>query len=531
MAATSSEELQEAWLQVRQMPELVEPPIPKVPLMNGKTSTKAKLVAIQAFLNALEYNYTGTLYFDVNKNRSFKSIVSTAKEIVNEALPIQCLEAVFVSSYLTASLSDVERFPISFRSVAGSTVHRHIVLAIRHQGKWGALGLSRSDKLMYKDVKFSSLSELMAEFCECFRSLCHTVLKIYIGFPFSHDIHSSEKVEWRVLNLPLEATAWTDVASHMDTFAREALDMIALKKARGGMPENFNARFPLHEPETEQLKRSPEKRGVATGSFEFPTAVDGNDEGSFPPPPAEGLKTIPSPEKDDSTHGKYELIKELTSATSPPILVAPDQLVFKRALANTAQMLPTNVFLQNTTTSPFLIELEEPSGQLEIVTKDSASSDSAHHGQSGDAVVPKTTASFRISAKGMIVIAIKYRPRTDDDGNQSVHAAAAESAKTSKRTSASSSTTTAQTGGGNRTPRTIVTPRSSAQPHSVTSARQAKKTMSPSKKQPTVLPNAVQLRCTRLPCAANGTDDQTNDLEHHEHEVFVHQLPFTILTS
>ena len=53
------------------------------------------------------YNYTGTVYFDTSKNRSFKSIVSTAKDIVNDALPIQCLEAVFVGAYLTAALPEV----------------------------------------------------------------------------------------------------------------------------------------------------------------------------------------------------------------------------------------------------------------------------------------------------------------------------------------------------------------------------------------------------------------------------------------
>lgn len=135
----------------------------------------------------------------MNKNRSFKSIVSTAKDIVNEVLPIQCLEAVFLSAYLTANAPELERFPISFKTVAGGTVHRHIVLAVRHQHtKWGALGLSRSDKLMFKELKYATLSELVQDFCREFALLFHTVLKVYVGFPFSHDIHSSEKVEWRV---------------------------------------------------------------------------------------------------------------------------------------------------------------------------------------------------------------------------------------------------------------------------------------------------------------------------------------------
>lgn len=151
------------------------------------------------------YNYTGTLFFDVNKNRSFKSIVSTAKDIMKEALPIQCLEAVFLGAFLTAGIPDLDRFPVSFKSTTGSTVHRHIILAVRHQqsaqplqSKWGALGLSRAGSLMDKDLKFQSLSELVQDYCREFERVYHKVVKVYIGFPFSHDIHSSEKVDWRV---------------------------------------------------------------------------------------------------------------------------------------------------------------------------------------------------------------------------------------------------------------------------------------------------------------------------------------------
>jgi hypothetical protein len=52
------------------------------------------------------------------------------------------------------------------------------------------------------------------------------------------------------------------------------------------------------------------------------------------------------------------------------------------------------VFLQNTTTSPFKIEVEEPSGQLEIVTKPT------HSFKSLDESVAKATniSVFRVSA-------------------------------------------------------------------------------------------------------------------------------------
>jgi hypothetical protein len=89
----------------------------------------------------LEYNYTGKLYFDVNKNRSYKSIYGTAKEIIQEALPIQCLEAVFVAAYLTANgvelvanpSQQIDRVPISFKTKSAGSVFRHIVLGIKHR--------------------------------------------------------------------------------------------------------------------------------------------------------------------------------------------------------------------------------------------------------------------------------------------------------------------------------------------------------------------------------------------------------------
>ena len=38
----------------------------------------------------------------------------------------------------------MDRVPLSFKTkFAHGTVHRHIVLAVRYDGKWGALGISR----------------------------------------------------------------------------------------------------------------------------------------------------------------------------------------------------------------------------------------------------------------------------------------------------------------------------------------------------------------------------------------------------
>lgn len=75
-----------------------------------------------------------------------------------------------ISSYLTNSLQSVDRFPISFRSIFRGNVYRHIVLGLHISGRYGAVGLSRRDDLMYKPLKYTVSSHLtldMMFFCCC----------------------------------------------------------------------------------------------------------------------------------------------------------------------------------------------------------------------------------------------------------------------------------------------------------------------------------------------------------------------------
>lgn len=50
------------------------------------------------------------------------------------------------------------------------TTHRHIVLAVRHEGKWGAMGLSRRSCLMKKPIEFESLTDLIRNFDDSYVS-------------------------------------------------------------------------------------------------------------------------------------------------------------------------------------------------------------------------------------------------------------------------------------------------------------------------------------------------------------------------
>ena len=48
----------------------------------------------------------------------------------------------------------VERFAISFKTAFNGNTHRHVVLGIYHSGRYGALGMSRREDLMYKPLVY-----------------------------------------------------------------------------------------------------------------------------------------------------------------------------------------------------------------------------------------------------------------------------------------------------------------------------------------------------------------------------------------
>ncbi|RLN49907.1 hypothetical protein BBJ28_00011520 [Nothophytophthora sp. Chile5] len=345
------------------------------------------------------------------KNRSFKSIVNTAKEILKEALPIQCLEAVFLAAYLTAGLPHLERFPISFKTKAGSSTHRHIILAVHYQQhKWGALGLSRCDKLMNKDVKFDSLSDLVLEYCREFQNVYHKVVKVNVGFPLSHDIHSSEKVEWRVLNLPVDTTNWTEVAKHFDMFAKEAAEIEIFKKAKGELPTWFSSKFALNAPDAELGMRLPRR---CSNPLDFPDDFDDLDEAPPPEPtPAESPKEVERPIVVSPDELVFKKPSSVSSSMDPSLLlccVAGDaELTWLLSLCHFCPQSeipapPTNVFLQNTTSSPFSIEIEDASGLLEVVTKpqsglSSLTLQTEDRDEISSETLAKPVSTFRVSA-------------------------------------------------------------------------------------------------------------------------------------
>ena len=143
----------------------LEVPVPKEPKHHTiRAPVRTKIKAIQLYMEALEYNHTGTQFFDVIKNRPLISLMEVARQMVSESLPIKCLEATILGLYLSNGIPGLERFPLSFKSNFNGKTARHVVLGVYHGGFYGALGLSRRSTLAFKPLKYESLSDLVNNF-------------------------------------------------------------------------------------------------------------------------------------------------------------------------------------------------------------------------------------------------------------------------------------------------------------------------------------------------------------------------------
>ncbi|XP_021398485.2 tubulinyl-Tyr carboxypeptidase 1 isoform X2 [Lonchura striata] len=178
------------------------------------------------------YNHTGTQFFEIKKSRPLTGLMDLAKEMTKEALPIKCLEAVILGIYLTNNMATLDRFPISFKTHFSGNYFRHIVLGVNFGGRYGALGISRREELMYKAPVFRTLSELIFDFEEAYRRCWHTLKKVKLGHCVSHDPHSVEQIEWKHSILDLDKLTREDFRKELERHARD----MRLKIGKGTGP-------------------------------------------------------------------------------------------------------------------------------------------------------------------------------------------------------------------------------------------------------------------------------------------------------
>ena len=177
--------------------------------------------------------------------------MDTARNILNEALPIKCIEGVFLALYLTSELHDVERVPISFKSTVNGQIYRHIILAVRVGTRYGALGISRRKELAYAPLQYASLSDLMMKYKKAYEQWWHTLLGIKVGLPVPHSVLSQEKICWRFCNVkvPKSAANWErKVQRPLDKFARNWEKSLALWRQEGAPDDEVGRELPATPP-------------------------------------------------------------------------------------------------------------------------------------------------------------------------------------------------------------------------------------------------------------------------------------------
>ena len=196
------------------VPLLVEPKL------SLKIGTREKIDAIQKYLNKLEYNHTGTQFFQIKMNRPIAGLTETAKEIMRSRLPIKCLEAVIVGLYLSSGVNNILRFTIRFKSKFEGHTYRHIVLGIYGNFNYGTLGLSRRDTLMYKPLEYKTLPQLIFDFRDAYKDCCHQLVKVKFSTPIPKDVRSVEKVYWDYFTVPLGKLTEEEIKASVEKYSR-----------------------------------------------------------------------------------------------------------------------------------------------------------------------------------------------------------------------------------------------------------------------------------------------------------------------
>ncbi|XP_058469457.1 tubulinyl-Tyr carboxypeptidase 2 [Solea solea] len=245
-------------------------PVLSVPTFKPSMSVPDWLVSVQNFMKALQYNHTGTQFFEIKKTRPLCGLMETAREMIRESLPIKCLEAVILGIYLTNGLTSLERFPISFKTQFSGHCFHHVVLGVYCNGRYGSLGMSRRQDLMDKPLVHRTLGELVAEFESSYRRYQHTLKKVKIGLYVPHDPHVFQPIEWKHLVLNAARLGAQEMRKELEKHGRD-MRMKILKSSSAQSPIKERSRGKSLSPRRRQS--SPQRR-FAQRRDKSPASVD-----------------------------------------------------------------------------------------------------------------------------------------------------------------------------------------------------------------------------------------------------------------
>eukprot|EP00798_Chlamydomonas_sp_ICE-L_P014804 gene14804-20859_t len=165
------------------------PPKPVVPKGLEKLPAGKRLQELQKVISSIHYNHENGYMYNVSKDRHFSRIMDTSREILREALPIKCIEAVFLGG-LTCLASLAEN-----------------VIRIKKQNK------------------------------AAYNKWWHTLLKVRLGLPFEHDAFYNGPVCWRLTNILLQKYSWEECKDVMDKFTAHSRHLATKYKLTGITPD------------------------------------------------------------------------------------------------------------------------------------------------------------------------------------------------------------------------------------------------------------------------------------------------------
>ena len=231
----------------------IAPPLPTPPQMNTG-SVAVRLSRLQKFIEEFQYNHTGKRFIQLKKTEGMYRVARTAKEIIQNGMPIKCIEAVFLGAYLTLGMKSLTRMPIAFKSCVGgntSNTFQHIVMAVANgtgsQRRWGAIGLSRAKTLMDKPLTFTSLSDLLLDYKTSYEKEHHELLNIYVGLPFGRDEFNQIPIQWRVLRIKVSSLSWKNtIEKLLLLYSTNAFKFLTAYLNMHRLPDELNELFAGH---------------------------------------------------------------------------------------------------------------------------------------------------------------------------------------------------------------------------------------------------------------------------------------------
>eukprot|EP00277_Geminigera_cryophila_P029023 CAMPEP_0179487234 /NCGR_PEP_ID=MMETSP0799-20121207/63286_1 /TAXON_ID=46947 /ORGANISM="Geminigera cryophila, Strain CCMP2564" /LENGTH=282 /DNA_ID=CAMNT_0021302285 /DNA_START=141 /DNA_END=986 /DNA_ORIENTATION=+ len=184
----TEEKLGEVIAAVRAKTDLPCPTRNDPPRLTLSSSPVSRHLAIQAYIEAYEYNFTGENFFNVKGVRQNQSL-----------------------------------FRVHFNSEISGHRYGHIVLAVKYSGKLGAIGLSRRNELMFKAWGFDTLSDLILNYKQSYEKWSHKLNKIKLGTLIPHEGCSrvNDVVEWANTVISSKGVSWEDVDEQIHKKARQ----------------------------------------------------------------------------------------------------------------------------------------------------------------------------------------------------------------------------------------------------------------------------------------------------------------------